>query len=225
MEQTTKKITLQDIQENEQVKVLIERADQYLDAIGYTNHGYKHVNVVAERAEQIIRGLELPEREAELAAIAAYLHDVGNVVHRDGHPITSATISFVLLKEMGMPIEEITMIIGAIGNHDENNGDPVSNIAAALIIADKSDVHRGRVRNPKMISLDIHDRVNYAAEKSELIVDKDNHLITLSLKVDTNISQVMEYFEIFMSRMAISRRSANFLNCDFRLVINDIQLM
>ena len=141
------------------------------------------------------------------------------------HPQSSALMAFTLLKERGMPTEEIATVIGAIANHDEGIGDPVSNPCAGLIIADKSDVLRSRVRNPRMINFDIHDRVNYAAERSELKVDPAKHLITLTLEIDTRISQVMEYFEIFMSRMRISRKAANFLNCDFQLIINNTQVL
>jgi metal-dependent HD superfamily phosphatase/phosphodiesterase len=176
-------------------------------------------------AFRILSDLGLPRRESELAAIAGLLHDIGNMVHRDSHPQSSALMAFTLLRERGMPPEELAVVVGAISNHDENIGEPVSNPSAALIIADKSDVARSRVRNPRMINFDIHDRVNYAAERSELTIDRHKHLITLTLVIDTRISQVMEYFEIFMSRMRISRKAANFLNCDFQLIINNTQVL
>jgi hypothetical protein len=145
--------------------------------------------------------------------------------HRVRHPQSAALMAFTLLRDRGLPPEEIAIVCGAIANHDEEIGDPVSNPCAALIIADKSDVDRSRVRNPRMINFDIHDRVNYAAQRSELAIDRRQHLITLTLEIDTRISQVMEYFEIFMSRMRISRKAANFLNCDFQLIINNTQVL
>lgn len=218
-------VTLDDVKANPEAQALVNKSDEYLGIIGYTDHGFNHVTRVSDRAYKIITELGLPEREAHLAGIAGYLHDIGNVVHRHNHAYVSALLSYHILMKMGMPMEEITIIMGAIGNHDESDGDPINNPCAALIIADKSDVLRSRVRNPRMINFDIHDRVNYAAEESEVVVDRKNHLITLKLKINTNISQVMEYFEIFMSRMTISRRSANYLNCDFGLIINDIKLL
>jgi metal-dependent HD superfamily phosphatase/phosphodiesterase len=222
---TGRVITLEDVRANPLVAIFIGRADEYLGAVGYTDHGEKHVSQVAKRAYKVLDELGFPQRDAELAAIAGYLHDVGNVIHRNWHAQASALISYDLLSKMGMPAEEITIIMGAIGNHDESDGDPISDVCAALIIADKSDVHRSRVRNPKMINFDIHDRVNYAVEESRLLIDKAQHLITLKLKIDTEISQVMEYFEIFTSRMNITRRSAMYLNCDFALVMNDVKLL
>jgi len=218
-------VTMDDVKTNPEVQVLVNKSDEYLGIIGYTDHGINHVTRVSDGAYKIIKELELPEREAHLAGIAGYLHDIGNVVHRHNHAYVSALLSYDILMKMGMSMEEITIIMGAIGNHDESDGDPVNNPCAALIIADKSDVLRSRVRNPRMINFDIHDRVNYAAEESQVVVDRKSHLITLKLKINTDISQVMEYFEIFMSRMTISRRSANYLNCDFGLIINDIKLL
>ncbi len=218
------RVTVEMVRNNPEVRTLIDCADKYLATIGYTDHGFGHVARVATRAQKILRELGMPQREIELAGIAGYLHDIGNMIHRQGHAHHSALMSIALLQKMGMPLEEIAIVAGAIANHHEDCGEPVSNVSAALIIADKSDVLRSRVRNPKMISFDIHDRVNYAAERSEIIVDKEHHLITLKLKIDTSISQVIDYFEIFMSRMTMSRRGANYLNCDFRLIINDFQL-
>jgi putative nucleotidyltransferase with HDIG domain len=218
------RVTVEMVRNNPEVRTLIDCADKYLAAIGYTDHGFGHVSRVAVRAQKILRELGMPQREVELAGIAAYLHDIGNMIHRQGHAHHSALLSVEILRKMGMPLEEIAVVVGAIANHHEDCGEPVSNVSAALILADKSDVLRSRVRNPKMISFDIHDRVNYAAERSEIIVEKERHLITLKLKIDTSISQVIDYFEIFMTRMTMSRKGANYLNCDFRLVINDVQL-
>lgn len=216
------RLTYQKLRGDAEIVALIGAADAYLNTIGYTDHGLGHVGRVSNRAYQLLKKLGCSARECELSAIAAFLHDIGNVVHRVGHPAHSALMAFQLLRDRGMLTEEIAVVMGAIANHDDQIGDPISHPSAALNIADKSDVLRSRVRNPQLISFDIHDRVNYAAKKSELQVDKDQHLISLHLEIDTNISQVMEYFEIFMSRMRMCRHSANFLNCDFRLVINDV---
>jgi metal-dependent HD superfamily phosphatase/phosphodiesterase len=219
------RVTFKDLRSDSEIVTLINMADRYLETIGYTDHGLAHVGRVSARAYKLLRDLGAPQRECELAAVAAFLHDIGNVVHREGHANHSALMAFQLLQQRGMPTEEIALVMGAIANHDEAAGEPVSNPSAALIIADKTDVLRTRVRNPRLISFDIHDRVNYAAEKSELVADRDKHLITLNLQIDTKISQVMEYFEIFMSRMRMCRRSSNFLNCDFQLVINQNQVL
>jgi uncharacterized protein len=169
--------------------------------------------------------LNYPERTAELAAIAGYLHDTGNLLHRVGHPMSGAMLALIELRQMGMDPAELAIIMGAIGNHEEDAGDPVSEVSAAIILADKSDVHRSRVRNPNTLAFDIHDRVNYAAQRSFVRVDNDHKTISLNVDIDTSISQVMEYFEIFLSRMLISRRAANFLGCNFELVINKVKLL
>ncbi|MCX7014320.1 MAG: HD domain-containing protein [Candidatus Sumerlaeota bacterium] len=218
------RVTPEQVRGDPEVSGLIRWADQYLEVIGYTDHGFDHVDRVARRAFDILRQLDYSLREAELAAIAGYLHDIGNIVHREGHPMASALMAWGILERLKMPLEEAAIVGGAIGNHDESNGDPTSAPTAALIISDKSDILRSRVRNPKMINFDIHDRVNYAARAAELKVDKPRRLITLQLVIDTSISTVMEYFEIFLSRMGITRRAATFLNCDFKLVINDVEL-
>jgi metal-dependent HD superfamily phosphatase/phosphodiesterase len=171
-----------------------------------------------------MKRLGFSERDCELAAIAGWLHDIGNAVNRDHHAQTGAAMAMQLLHELGMPDVEICTVIGAIGNHHENDGDPVSPVAAALILADKSDVHRTRVRNPDQIKFDIHDRVNYAVEKSFLNVDESHKQITLELIVDTQISEVMEYFEIFMTRMQASRKAANYLGARFGLRVNGFSL-
>jgi metal-dependent HD superfamily phosphatase/phosphodiesterase len=200
--------------------VYVRKADEALAQIGYTEHGERHVGLVSHIAFNVLKRLGHPERECELAAIAGYLHDIGNVVNRDHHAQTGAAMAMQLLASMGMPDLEIVWVIGAIGNHNENEGDPVTPVAAALILADKSDVHRTRVRNPEMIKFDIHDRVNYAVEKSFLNVDEKQKLITLELTIDPQISQVMEYFEIFMTRMLASRKAAMALGCTFGLMAN-----
>jgi metal-dependent HD superfamily phosphatase/phosphodiesterase len=212
------------VRDHPRVKVFVRKADEALAEIGYTEHGERHVGLVAHIAYNILKRLGHAERECELAAIAGYLHDIGNAVNRDHHAQSSAVMAMQLLGPMGMPDLEIVRVMGAIGNHHENDGDPVSPVAAALIMADKSDVHRTRVRNPDMIKFDIHDRVNYAVEKSFLNVDEGRKLITLELTIDTAISQVMEYFEIFMTRMLASRKAAIYLGCSFGLSVNGNRL-
>jgi hypothetical protein len=218
-------ITLEEVKKNPLVDAYISRADKNLEVVGYTEHGRRHSSLVAKSARMILDELGLPRREAELSAIAGYLHDIGNVFNRLDHAMTGAVLAHTLLLGMGMEPDEITQIVSAIGNHDEGSCDPVSNIASGLIIADKSDVHRSRVRNPAMIKFDIHDRVNYAVESSKLQVNREKRLITLDLIIDTKISSVVEYFEIFLSRMLFCRRAANFLECEFSLVANGNHLL
>ena len=217
-------VTFETVREHPRVRVFVRKADEALAEIGYTEHGERHVGLVAHIAFNVLKRLGYAEREAELAAIAGYLHDVGNLVNRDHHAQIGAVMAMQLLTEMRMPDVEIARVMGAIGNHHENDGDPVSAVAAAVILADKSDVHRTRVRNPDMIKFDIHDRVNYAVEKSFLNVDEGKKLITLELTVDPGISQVMEFFEIFMTRMLASRKAAKFLGTTFGLMVNGNRL-
>jgi metal-dependent HD superfamily phosphatase/phosphodiesterase len=217
-------VTPESVEANPRVKVFVRKADEALAEIGYTEHGERHVGLVSHIAYNILKRLGHPEREAELAQIAGYLHDIGNAVNREHHAQTSALMAMQILGEMGMPDLELVRVMGAIGNHHENDGDPVSPVAAAVILADKSDVHRTRVRNANMIKFDIHDRVNYAVEKSFLNVDEASKQITLELTVDTGISQVMEYFEIFMTRMLASRKAAKFLGTSFGLMVNGNRL-
>ncbi len=218
-------ITLAQVEANPKIVTYLEKADSHMRAIGYTEHGKRHAHIAAKIAREILTKLDYPPRQAELAAISAYLHDIGNLVNRSDHGQTSAIIAGSILSEMGMDHEEVTEIMGAIGNHEEELGDPISPIAAATIIADKSDVHRSRVRTPSMIKFDIHDRVNYAVERSVVNIDPKAKKISYVIKIDTAISQVMEYFEIFLSRMIIAKRAANFLGCDFELIINDVKLL
>ncbi|MFQ5674719.1 MAG: HD domain-containing protein [bacterium] len=214
-------VTLETIKADPQVNAYIKRADENLSVIGYTEHGRRHCGLVAKRAYDTLMKLKVSAREAELSAIAGYLHDIGNVFNRFNHPYTGAVLAHTLLRDLGMDLEEITAIVSAIGNHDDDGWEPVSRISAGLILADKSDVHRSRVRNPDMIKFDIHDRVNYAVNKSTLDVDAGGTTITLSLTIDLNISSVMEYFEIFLNRMLYCKRAANFLGNQFRLVVNE----
>ena len=218
-------ITLAMIQENIKVKTLIQKADDNLGALGYTEHGFRHCRLTGRAAQRVIVELDGDSREAELAGIAGFLHDIGNVMGRREHDVAGAIMAMQILQELNMPLEEVADIAAAIGNHDEEEGRVVNKITAALILADKSDVHRSRVRNRDIATFDIHDRVNYAVEESRLNIDSEGRVITLALKIDTSISQVMEYFEIFLTRMVMCRRAAAFMDARFSLTINDVTLL
>lgn len=218
-------ITLDMVRTNPYIIAYIRRADEQMGVLGYTEHGERHAQLVARISSNILSRLGYPERTAELAAIAGYLHDTGNLLHRHDHPMSGALISMTELRRMQMAPAELAIVMGAIGNHEEDQGDPVSEVSAAVIIADKADVHRSRVRNPNTLAFDIHDRVNYAAQRSFVRVDNDHKTISLELDIDTSISQVMEYFEIFLSRMLISRRAATYLGCNFEVIINKVKLL
>jgi len=217
-------VTLDEVKQDGEVVALLESANEQLRTLGYTEHGKRHASLVANIAQNVLLRLDYPERKAELAAIAAYLHDIGNAIHREAHASASALIALDILRRLGMGVDEIALIMAAIGNHEQERGESVSDISAAVIIADKADVHRSRVQNPDTLSFDIHDRVNYAAQRSFVRVDAENRTITLELEVDTEISSVMEYFEIFMSRMLMTRRAVRFLDCEFALVINETKM-
>jgi len=218
--------TLDDIKALPAVKTYIRSANAQTGAIGYTEHGERHANTSADGARFILKSLGHEPRRAEIAAVAAYLHDIGNVVTREKHGQTGALIAKDILEELQFDLEEIAVIMGAIANHEEAEGGlPVSAVSAAVIIADKSDVHRSRVRNPKTTTFDIHDRVNYAATNAEIKVSRREKLITLDLTIDTEVAPLMEYFEIFLSRMMLCRRAAEFLHCQFALVINNTRLL
>ena len=218
-------ITLKDIKENKELDALIRGAQKQLNAIGYTEHGHRHISIVSKRAGDILEKLGYPERTVELTRIAGYMHDIGNCVNRVDHAHTGAILAYNILKEMGMPIEEITEIMMAIGNHDENTGTAVSDISAALILADKSDVHRDRVVHKNLSTFDIHDRVNYAVTNAELIMDEKERKVTLNLTIDTKISPVLDYFEIFMQRTMMCKYAAKYLKIWFELIINDTKLL
>ena len=218
-------ITIEDVKRNPETIAFVDATNKYLGEIGYTEHGQRHADLASNIAHNILSHLEYKDPLPELAAIAGYLHDIGNFISRTAHGVSGAILAMDILDEEGMAPEEIALVISAIGNHEEEIGDPVNPVCAALILGDKSDVHRSRVRNPNMATFDIHDRVNFAAERSFLKVDKKKRLITLSLTIDTSISQVMEYFEIFLSRMIICRRAAEYLKCKFELVINNTKLL
>ncbi|HEX9494627.1 MAG TPA: HD domain-containing protein [Candidatus Limnocylindria bacterium] len=217
---------LDDVKKDERVKVYIRSANAQTGAIGYTEHGERHANTTADGARFILKSLGHEARRTELGAVAAYLHDMGNVINREKHGQTGALLAKDILVDLGFTFEEVAVIMGAIANHEESEGGlPVSPVSAAVIIADKSDVHRSRVRNPKTTTFDIHDRVNYAATSSEIKVSRREKLITLELTIDTEVAPLMEYFEIFLSRMMLSRRAAEFLHCSFALVINNTRLL
>jgi metal-dependent HD superfamily phosphatase/phosphodiesterase len=218
-------VTFNKVQKDQEITSIIKQADDHLGVIGYTEHGVRHGKWVGRTAQKLLKKLGTNGREADLAGIAGYVHDIGNLVNREDHAQTGAMLAFELLKERGMPLPEITQIMAAIGNHHEEHADPATNVSAALILADKADVHRSRVRNPNTIRFDIHDRVNYAVKKSVLEVFPEEKIIRLDLTVSTKISQVMEYFEIFLSRMVVSRRAAEFLNCNYELSVNGTRLL
>lgn len=221
---TNKPITLRHIKANPKIMTLIDGANELLNSMGYTEHGHRHVGIVSGITKHIMEHLGMPEREIELGQIAGYMHDIGNVINRNDHPLTGANLAFVLLNEMGMPLQEIAPILGAIGNHEELAGTPVSVMSAALIVADKSDVHRSRVQNPLMETFDIHDRVNYAVEKSRVVMDKETKSIKLILEIDTSFATVMEYFEIFLSRMVMCRKASALFGYRFSLEANGTSL-
>ena len=213
------------VKSNEEVNIYLKKADEALKALGYTDHGSAHCTLVAERAGYLLKILGYTEKEIDLVKVAAYLHDIGNITNRNSHSQSGGLISFYLLNKIGLPPEDIATVVTAIGNHDEHTGTAVSNISAALILADKSDVHRSRVRNNDFSTFDIHDRVNYAVESSKVIIDKINRKAVLELHIDTKICPVMDYFEIFLARMTMNRRAAAFLKLDFELIINGNRLL
>jgi uncharacterized protein len=221
---TPKLVTLKDVRSNPKVRKLIDGANEVMKAMGYTEHGHRHVGVVSSITRYILDNVGVPARENELGQIAAYLHDIGNVINRIDHPISGAAISYNILNEMGMDALEIAPILGAIGNHEELVGIPISTISAALIIADKSDVHSSRVQNPILESFDIHDRVNYAVQRSRVEMEADKQTIELTLEIDTKQATVMEYFEIFLSRMVMCRKAAEVIGYKFTLSVNGTYL-
>ena len=218
-------LTYNDIKGNEEIKTYIKKADESLNALGYTEHSFAHVGLVAKRAGEILEALGYDDRSVELVKIATHLHDIGNIVNRKEHSQSGAIIAFRILDKLGMDANEIATIVTAIGNHDEGTGEGVNPVASALIIADKSDVRRTRVRNNDMASFDIHDRVNYSVISSDLTINKEKRQITRSLEIDTSISPVINYFEIFLGRMLMCQKSAKTLGAEFKLVINNQQIM
>lgn len=220
----TAPVNFESIRDNPRVQTFIRKSDEALAMIGYTEHGRRHASLVADNAKRILLELGYNARQAELAAIAGYLHDIGNAINRVMHAQTGAVIALRILTDCGMPDEEVLEVISAIGNHHETDGFAVNAVAAALILADKSDVHRSRVRNADMVKFDIHDRVNYSVERSSLTIDTLRKQIVLDLTIDTSISGVMEYFEIFLTRMLASAKAAKFLQTSFSLIVNKSRL-
>ena len=213
-------VTFQDVINSSEIRTYITQADASLVAMGYTEHSFAHVGKCAQVAARILTALNYSPREVELARIAAYMHDIGNVVNRVDHAQSGAVMAFRLLDKMGMAPVDVAAVVTAIGNHDESTAFPVNAVAAALILADKTDVRRSRVRNADTATFDIHDRVNFAVTESDVLLDTEAGTVTLTLVLDTSVCAVMEYFEIFLQRMLLCRRAAEFFSLQFRLEIN-----
>ena len=218
-------MTFHEIATNETIRAYIQRADESLVALGFTEHSFSHVTHVAQTVKYILQTLEYDAHTVELAQIAGYLHDIGNLVNRVEHSQSGAVMAFQILNSMGFPAEDVATIVTAIGNHDEGTGVPVNAVAAALILADKADVRRSRVRNQDISKFDIHDRVNYSVTKSQLKINEEHTIVKLKLTVDTRFGSVMDYFEIFMQRMIFCRKAAEKLGLQFKLMINEQQLI
>ncbi|MDR3562725.1 MAG: HD domain-containing protein [Negativicutes bacterium] len=218
-------ITEANLKQDHEVQVYLASGTEYLRQMGFTEHGDRHASIVAKFSRRVLESLSYSERDCELAAIAGYLHDIANMVNRFNHGGNGAMMAHSILRRLEMPPEEIALVVSAIGNHEEERGNAVNHVASALILADKSDVHRSRVTNRDFAKFEIHDRVNYAAVSSELLVDKEKETISLKLVIDTDICPVMEYFEIFLERMIMCRRAAEFLKCRFKLIINENELL
>lgn len=225
MEDNRDTITFEDITKNEEINTYIKSGNEILGVIGYTEHGFAHAHRSANYASNILKSLGYDERTCELAAIAGYMHDIGNVVNRIDHAQSGALMAFTILTKMGMEPAEIAQVASAIGNHDEATAAAVNPIAAALILSDKGDVRRTRVRDKETVKLDIHDRVNYAVERASMDIDAGKKTATLALTIDTEICPVMEYFEIFLTRMVLCRKAADYLGLLFELVINGTRLL
>ena len=221
MEENEKLITVEDIKADHKLSKLVHQANKMLEVIGYTEHGPRHVGFVSVTARKVLEELGYPERMCELAAIAGWVHDVGNSINRTNHGITGGTMLFPLLQEVGMELDEVLTIVGAVGNHEEQNGKVVSAVSAALVIADKSDAHRTRVRKNVYDPGDIHDRVNYSIRKNSVEVDAENRVIRFTLTMDESAS-VMDFLGIYLSRMQMCESAAEFLGCRFELVVNGL---
>ena len=218
-------ITLEDVIKDEEVEAFVKASQKQLNALGYTEHSYRHIGIVSKRTGEILQKLGYDEKTVELGKIAGYLHDIGNCVNRTDHAHSGAILAYNILKEIGMPADDRTEIVMAIGNHDEGTGTAVSDISAALILADKSDVHRDRVTNTNMSTFDIHDRVNYAVTDANLEIDAESRKVILNLTIDTQICPVLDYFQIFMDRTMMSKYAAIYLHIWFELVINGTKLL
>lgn len=218
-------LTYQDIKNNTKIRTYLMRSDETLEALGYTEHSWAHATQVAVTAGRLLESLDYDMRTVELAKIAGYLHDIGNLVNRHDHALLGGTMVFALLNELGLDADEVATVTCAVGNHDEETGVPVNAVTAAVILADKADVRRSRVRNTDISGFDIHDRVNYSVIHSSIDVSEDKTQIVLNLTVDTEFGSVIEFFEIFMERMLMSKRAAEKLNLQFKLVINNQTVM
>lgn len=218
-------VTYEMVRHSEEINTYIRQADASLVALGYTEHSFAHVTRCAETASGLLQQLGADERQVELARIAGYMHDIGNLVNRVDHAQSGAVMAFRILDKMGMPPEDTALVVTAIGNHDESTAFPVNGVAAALILADKTDVRRSRVRNRDTIWFDIHDRVNWAVEHSQLDLDKAAGTVTLVIRLDTQVCSVMDYFEIFLARMLLCRKAAEYFGLTFRLEVNGQQLV
>ena len=218
-------LTYEAVKNNPAIRTYIEKADESLISLGFTEHSFAHVTRVAETAGYILETLGYPAREVEMVKIAGWLHDIGNLVNRVDHSQSGAVMAFRILDNLNCDPADIATIVTAIGNHDEGTGVPVNAVAAALILADKSDVRRSRVRNEDTLNFDIHDRVNYSVTKSVLKINEEHSIIKLKLSVDTKYGSVMDYFEIFMERMILCRKAAEKLGLQFKLIINEQQLI
>ena len=219
-----KELTYNEIRKNKEINTLLERGNEVLGSLGYTDHSAAHAAKVADTAGQILEKLGYSSREAELSRIAGYMHDIGNSVNRCDHAHTGAVLGWQILRELGMPLKETAVIMSAVGNHDEKTGTAVDPISAALILADKTDVRRNRVRNKVKASFDAHDRVNYAVLSSSLVIQKEKKVIQMELELDDSMCSVMDYFEIFLERMLMCRRAAEVLGCRFKLTANGSKL-
>ena len=218
-------LTYEKITKSEAIKTYITRADESLGALGFTEHSFSHVLHVARTAGYILETLGYDSRTVELAKIAGYLHDIGNLVNRKDHSQSGAVMAWSILNDMGCDPGEMATIVTAIGNHDEGTGVPVNAVSAAMILADKADVRRSRVRNKDIATFDIHDRVNYSVKESTLTINEDKRIVTLELTIDTAYGSVMDYFEIFMQRMLLCRKAAETLGLQFKLIINEQQVV
>jgi metal-dependent HD superfamily phosphatase/phosphodiesterase len=217
-------VSLDDILADDELMTFIDSANAQLAALGYTEHGRRHAGLVARVAGDILQQLGYAAGQVELARIAGYLHDVGNLIHREGHALSGALIAKEGLRRLGMASADVALVMAAIGNHEEERGIPVSPVAAAVVLADKADVHRSRVQNPDKDQFDIHDRVNYAATDGAVVVHTDQRVIVLRLTIDATYASVMNYFEIFLSRMVMMRQAAGVVGCEYHLIINDVRL-
>ena len=218
-------ITFEELKQNQEIRTYITVADSSLAALGYTEHSFAHVTKVAETAGYILKTLGRPDKEVELVKIAGYLHDIGNMVNRADHSQSGAVMAFQVLHGMDIEPEDLATIVTAIGNHDEGTGVPVNDLAAALILADKSDVRRSRVRNRDKASFDIHDRVNYSVKQATLKINEDRTNIKLKMHIDTKYGSIMDYFQIFLTRMNLCREAAKTLGLEFKLIINEQTLL